>query len=136
MMLYSFRNQRPQPLPFRLKFPNGFTRTDPSSFTPDEIISAGYTGPYTEPSYNSKTEVLDWNGTDYFIRPHNSQELEEQWKIIREKRNQLLKDSDWTQISDYDLSVENKEEWANYRKKLRDLPEIQTNPFDITWPTI
>jgi hypothetical protein len=47
-----------------------------------------------------------------------------------------LKDSDWTQISDYDLGLENKEQWATYRQELRDLPEVQSNPFDISYPDI
>ena len=132
-MLYSFHGARPTPLPFRIRFINGSTRTDPSTFTQEELTAAGYTGPYTQPSYNPKTEVLDWDGENYFIRPHNSQELEDQWKIIRTQRDQLLKDSDWTQISDYNLELENKEQWATYRQELRDLPEVQSNPFDILW---
>ena len=134
-MLYSLKGSKPEPIPFRLKFPDGFTRTDPSTFTADEISAAGYTGPYNEPTYDFKTEVLDWNGEDYFIRPHNTQELEEQWNIIRTQRNQLLKDCDWTQISDYNLELENKKDWVIYRQELRDLPEVQLNPFDILWPT-
>ena len=132
-MLYSFHGARPTPLPFRIRFINRSTRTDPSTFTSDEIFAAGYTGTYTQPSYNPKTEVLDWDGENYFIRPHNTQELEDQWNRVREQRNQLLKDSDWTQISDYNLELENKEQWATYRQELRDLPEVQSNPFDILW---
>ena len=133
-LLYSFDGGRPEIIPFRITLPNGYTRTDPLSFTQEEIDTAGFTGPYTEPTYDSKTEVLDWTGTEYSIRPHNTQELEDQWSKIREQRNQLLKDSDWTQISDYSLEIENKEEWALYRQELRDLPETQSNPFDIEFP--
>jgi hypothetical protein len=59
-MLYSFHGARPTPLPFRITLPNGFTRTDPSTFTEDEILAAGFTGPYTEPPYDPATEQLDW----------------------------------------------------------------------------
>jgi hypothetical protein len=135
-LLYSHNNARPEPLPFRITLPNGFTRTDPASFTAEEIADAGFTGPYTQPSYDPKVEVFDWNGIEYFIRPHNSQELEDQWKIIRTQRDQLLKDCDWTQISDYNFELENKEQWMTYRQELRDLPETQINPFDILWPII
>ena len=135
-LLYSHNNAKPQPLPFRIRLPDGSTRTDPSTFTQEEITAAGYTGPYTQPLYDPKTEVLAWNGSDYFVRPHNTQELEEQWNKIRVQRNQLLKDSDWTQISDYNLELDNKEQWATYRQELRDLPEVQSNPFDILWPVI
>jgi hypothetical protein len=132
-MLYSLNGSRPATLPFRIHL-NGTTRTDPSSFTPEELKSAGFSGPYQEPEYNSKTQILDWNGNEYFVRPYNTQELEEQWNKIRDQRNQLLKDCDWTQISDYNFDLENKEEWALYRQELRDLPETQSNPFDIEFP--
>lgn len=59
-MLYSFNGCRPEPLPFRITLPNGFTRTDPSTFTEDEITAAGFTGPYTEPAYDPITQQLDW----------------------------------------------------------------------------
>jgi len=66
-MLYSFNNQRPAPLPHRIRMPDGFTRTDASTFTQEEIQAAGYSGPYTEPSYNSSTEQLLWVDGAYVI---------------------------------------------------------------------
>lgn len=60
MMLYSFNGSRPDPLPFRITLPNGFTRTDPTTFTEDEIAAAGFAGPYTEPAYDPTTQQLDW----------------------------------------------------------------------------
>ena len=66
-MLYSFRQQRPAPLPFRIRLSNGFTRNDPTSFTTEEIIDAGYVGPYTEPAYNAATEQLLWVDGAYVI---------------------------------------------------------------------
>jgi len=59
-MLYSFNGGHPEPLPFRITLPNGFTRTDPSTFTEDEISVAGFTGPYVEPGYDPTTQQLDW----------------------------------------------------------------------------
>ena len=38
--------------------------------------------------------------------------------IIRNKRNELLKESDWTQLADVNI---NKEEWVTYRQALRDI---------------
>jgi hypothetical protein len=66
-MLYSLHGSRPAPLPFRISLPNGFTRTDPSTFTEDEIIVAGFTGPYIEPAYDSVTEQLVWLNGQYVI---------------------------------------------------------------------
>lgn len=67
MMLYSFNGCRPQPIPFRITFPDGFTRTDPSTFTEDEIAAAGFTGPYIEPDYDVLTEQLDWVDGSYVV---------------------------------------------------------------------
>jgi hypothetical protein len=61
------------------------------------------------------------------------QAIADQWP--REKRNQLLKDSDWTQLADASLTDEKKLEWKQYRQLLRDLPTTQTDPINIVWPT-
>ena len=57
--------------------------------------------------------------------------LENQWFVIREIRNELLSECDWTQLSD--ISFETKAIWSEYRQSLRDITS-QTNPFNITWP--
>ena len=65
-MLYSFRQQRPAPLPFRIRLSNGFTRTEPASFTAEEIADAGYVA-FTEPAYDAATEQLLWVDGAYVI---------------------------------------------------------------------
>ena len=51
---------------------------------------------------------------------------------IRNQRNQLLKDCDWTQIAD---STADKTAWATYRQALRDLPSTITEPRTFAdWP--
>ena len=57
--------------------------------------------------------------------------LENQWFIIRETRNQLLVECDWTQLAD--IPSETKTIWSEYRQSLRDITS-QSNPFSITWP--
>jgi len=68
MKLYSFQKGRPAPLPHRIRLPNGFTRTDPSTFTEEEILAAGYTGPYDEPDHDPDTEYLYWVGDEFVVR--------------------------------------------------------------------
>jgi len=53
-----------------------------------------------------------------------------QWQVIRTQRNQMLKDTDWTQLADVPVD---KAVWATYRQALRDIT-TQTDPFNITWP--
>jgi hypothetical protein len=57
--------------------------------------------------------------------------LENQWFIIREIRNELLKECDWTQLSDISQTI--KELWSTYRQQLREITN-QSNPFNIEWP--
>ena len=66
-MLYSIHNQRPAPLPHLIRLSDGRPRTDPASFTAEEILDAGYIGPYTEPPYNAATEQLLWRDGAYVI---------------------------------------------------------------------
>ena len=66
-MLYSIYNQRPAPLPALIRLSDGRPRTDPASFTDEEIADAGYVGPYAEPAYDAATEQLLWVDGAYVI---------------------------------------------------------------------
>ena len=65
-MLYSFRQQRPAPLPNRIRLSNGFTRYKHQPPTAEEIADAGYVA-YTEPAYDAATEQLLWVDGAYVI---------------------------------------------------------------------
>ena len=63
-------------------------------------------------------------------------------KLLREKRNKLIAETDWTQNADVSNSTKTK--WTSYRQSLRDLPASSTpklgtdNLLDmtsVTWPT-
>jgi hypothetical protein len=72
-------------------------------------------------------------------RDATPEELEERasakWEIIRRYRTELLADTDWTQFVDVPLSVEKKQEFADYRQALRDITD-QPDPFDIWFPEV
>ena len=55
--------------------------------------------------------------------------------LVREQRDLLLQQSDWTQSNDSPLSAEQKQEWATYRQALRDLPSNTTDFTNPAWPT-
>jgi hypothetical protein len=61
-------------------------------------------------------------------------DLEDFSKRMKIKRNNLLAESDWTQIVDVPLSVEVKQQWAEYRQALRDLTAQEKFPWKISWP--
>jgi hypothetical protein len=58
-----------------------------------------------------------------------------QAESVRSQRNQLLKDSDWTQLDDTPFDNAKKMAWANYRQALRDIPDQAGFPWDIQWST-
>ena len=135
MTLYSPHQATPTPLPHPIRIADGSTRTDRTTFTADELERAGYSGPYERPERNPKLETVDWDGTQFQVRPYSFDELQAQYAKVREQRIRLLQACDWTQISDYDLGLtpEAREAWATYRQALRDLADAP-NPFDLTWP--
>jgi len=54
------------------------------------------------------------------------------WGEIREKRDALILETDWTQNPDVPDATKTK--WQAYRQALRDVPS-QSDPYNITWPT-
>mgnify|MGYP005989480327 CR=1 FL=1 len=54
---------------------------------------------------------------------------------VREERNALLSQSDWTVMPDSPLSDSDKASWQTYRQALRDVPDQAGFPDNITWPT-
>ena len=57
--------------------------------------------------------------------------ISDKWDDVREQRNILLQECDWTQLAD--IPQETKDLWSVYRQQLRDIT-TQSNPFSITWP--
>ena len=51
----------------------------------------------------------------------------EPMKLLREVRNKLISETDWTQLKDIDLDIIRERNWKNYRQALRDLP-VKSNP--------
>ena len=55
---------------------------------------------------------------------------------IRATRDQLLKDSDWTQVTDIPFTKAVKTSWANYRQALRDITVQAEFPTTVAWPIL
>lgn len=56
---------------------------------------------------------------------------EYKWKVVRETRNGLLRETDWTVLPDVSVS----EDFKIYRKQLRDIPQTYKNVDDVVFPT-
>ena len=61
-----------------------------------------------------------------------SQEPERLASQIRQERNTLLSDCDWTQVSDAPV---NQAAWQTYRQALRDITAQAGFPYSVEWPT-
>ena len=55
------------------------------------------------------------------------------WDTIRAKRDQLIRNSDWTMIPG---ATVDQRSWSAYRQVLRDLPQTYSNPEDVIWPAV
>ena len=67
----------------------------------------------------------------------------EPYKLLREERNKLISETDWTQLKDISLDSIREKNWKEYRQALRDLPNGSTPKLDsngdldmssVTWP--
>lgn len=68
----------------------------------------------------------------YELIPPRPADPEKLSAATRKERNQLLTESDWTQMPDAPVD---QDAWATYRQALRDIPQQAGFPTDITWPT-
>ena len=96
-------------------------------------------------------EGIEWSETNSQTKPTKEEvtaklnELNnaEPYKLLREERNKLISETDWTQLKDIDLDIIRERNWKNYRQALRDLPSKSNPKLDgsgkldmssITWP--
>lgn len=83
---------------------------------------------------NSQTgEITEIALTAEEIAQAEAAGIESALENLREERDKLLAESDWTQNRDVILS--NDAEWAAYRQALRDLPANTEDPNNPVWPT-
>jgi hypothetical protein len=70
-MLYHTPTTAPAPLPFRIRLSDGRTRTDPATFTAEEIADAGYIEAPAKPDHDPATERVVWQAeiADWAIEP-------------------------------------------------------------------
>lgn len=136
--LYSYQGGDPKPLPHEIFYTESWGATtfrqDVETFTDEELAKAGYSGPYSVPTYNQETEELQWNSSklkwDIVERP----DPDPGGFNMRTVRNSILASTDWTQLPDNNLTEEQKNIYAEYRQKLRDLPSTVESHYSINWP--
>jgi len=122
-------------------FPNtSFTTAGPNAdfLTANNVVELVETLSYTTPTQKLSTvDAYVESGKAYNVKVENTtadeqtELINQKWNEIRNTRNILLQDTDWRASSDLTLS----DDWKNYRNELRQIPQTQTDPYNITWPT-
>jgi|TARA_B110000263_G_scaffold52543_1_gene43985 hypothetical protein len=56
------------------------------------------------------------------------------WDRIRAQRDQLLRDTDYIVLADYE--VDDEDGWLLYRQELRDMPQDYPSADDVVWPDV
>jgi hypothetical protein len=75
-------------------------------------------------------EYLEW--VDEGNTPQ-SPDQPNNWEVIRQKRDRLIRESDWTMTPG---ATVDQAQWTAYRQVLRDLPQTYENAEDVVWPTV
>ena len=75
---------------------------------------------------------LKWDGSKIVKDDDALKEcqMQQQWKSVRNDRNRKLAETDYLALSDNTL----KDPYKAYRAELRQIPQTQSDPFNITWP--
>lgn len=89
----------------------------------------------SEENYSGEPYYRNGNFVDYTSEEIATLTEEYNLSTLREQRNNLLAQSDWTQSPDSPLSDSKKTEWATYRQALRDLPSSNVDLENPIFPT-
>ena len=108
---------------------DGFYHSDAGVPIPNDAIEI------TEDQYNyfilnmnAEGKMLVLEDDELVLKPR---QYKISWGAIRQKRNKLLSQSDYTQMPDW---PGNKTAWAEYRQVLRDITITFSDPNEVVWP--
>ena len=117
-------------------FPSEMTESLMNEFNIHEVRQTPMPNDYTK-NISEGTPILvegvyyqNWEETNANDSEINVR-INLKWEEIRQIRNELLQECDWTQLGD--IANETKTAWQSYRQELRDVT-TQSNPFSIVWP--
>jgi hypothetical protein len=137
----------PRSLPENFKNVSNF-----SSLSEEQVIQHGWL-PYEKISENKEIfvssryeitgdkiiqHITTRDKTEEEKQQEETDKISQQWILVRNKRDELLTESDKNVVVDKWLLMndETKILHSNYRKKLRDIPQEFNNPFDVVFPEL
>ena len=122
-----------------ISFPNILTDSVLNDFNVYSVVQVENGGDYTKnyvegtPTQSGSLYLQNWTESDA-----SSEDIEtrknEKWEEVRDIRDSLLSQSDWTQFQDSPITGSLLTDWQTYRQGLRDIT-TQDNPYSLTWPT-
>ena len=80
------------------------------------------------------TEITD--NYDKWLEEGKLKEKETLSISIKNKRDKLLTETDWTQMADSALEEDAKEKYKEYRQALRDIPQQENFPYNVEFPML
>lgn len=87
------------------------------------------------PRYDFDNEIPMWNGAEWFV-VHTEKGKELALSVLKEKRNKLLLETDWTQLPDAKITEETLANFRLYRQQLRDITETCQDLRAVNWPVL
>jgi len=93
----------------------------------DEVLE------YDFRAFHKKLRLVD-DHLEYYLEPFDYDFATEN----RQTRNELLSETDWTQVEDSQLSASKKQDYKDYRQALRDITNHENWPnlTDEDWPIL
>ena len=121
-----------------VSFPTALTDDLLETFGVYSVQETAHESDYTknyeelEPHLSGSIYVQTWSISDASEEEINTRK-DEKWGEIREIRNTLLQQTDWTQFQDSPITGSKLIEWQTYRQQLREITS-QPNPYNLSWP--
>ena len=107
-------------------------RGEPQSFEEFNEMFRKVTGADKNGSAIESADPKDWGVTWKQVSDEKKKlEDAEPMRVLRERRTQMLSESDWMANSDVTMS----DEWKTYRQALRDITKTYKNQMEVVWPT-
>lgn len=104
----------------------------------EENKEVKYTYDVYEIKLHNKENLKDEIESKYqeYLEKAKTEEYNKLAKEIREQRDKLLADTDWTHLQDTSLDSAEKEKYRIYRQKLKDVPQQEGFPYNVEFPKL
>jgi hypothetical protein len=103
-----------------------------ADYAPVELVAQppfNYETQYVQEKFPEQRDGKWYMAWEVLQRP-----AEDVAKHVRLQRNKRLAASDWSQLPDAPLTDEQRAQWAQYRRALRDIAEQPGFPYEVEWP--